>query len=273
MKFERGEYTSIHFPKLNLGSHINDSLLHERDAARLTSDPTRNLEKFFNENDSLPGIELSKESDDWDQFEENEKKFHVKAFYDENKYTTVLNMGALSRKQLEDGAAIAESIQCAPSNYFHIRDDRGQVKRKERGRSASEDEEDEEKLYSAVLGTGAYKDTGARLAHKPGTGWPAKRVAEERHKADKPKEVRKSHKAGKFEKKEQPEAAEVKPAPGIPSFTNSKKHNMEMTHSIQADLGIADGDVSTTPAIHSVEEEKAVAAKQHGKIAETKVEV
>ncbi len=114
------------------------------------------LQKFFVGDSVGTEMDLDREKpDNWDQFAENEKRFNVVPSFDASKYTTVLNMDALSERQIREAAKIAESIEKAPSTNFHVREDRGQVK--ETGEVGS-DEDDEEKQYSAVIGTGQYKD-------------------------------------------------------------------------------------------------------------------
>eukprot|EP01022_Parablepharisma_sp_SALTPOND_P028735 TRINITY_DN71582_c0_g1_i1.p1 TRINITY_DN71582_c0_g1~~TRINITY_DN71582_c0_g1_i1.p1 ORF type:complete len:506 (+),score=88.77 TRINITY_DN71582_c0_g1_i1:1480-2997(+) len=234
MKFVRGGYVSIHFPKMHLGTHIKDTL-HE--STKLVGDPRRDLQKFFVGGEGDLEMDLDNEKDDdWDQFKVNELKHNVVTTFDPSKYTTELNMKALSKKQIEVGAAIAESIENAPSASYHIREDRGQIKRS----AVEEDEDDEERAYSAVIGTGNYKDGSTKINRKNQLG--NTRQVKPRHidnangngkkKFDRGKEVGKA----KPVKQDKKETLDSKPV-ALPTFTNSKK-NMEMKQSIEAALGM-----------------------------------
>ncbi len=252
MELKKDQYVAIHFDKLNLGSHIKEN---SGEDTRLTdSDQNRNLEKFFAGDDGTHEVDLARErNEEWDQFSVNEKKFNVVASFDASKYTTVLDMASLSRRQIEEAAAIAESIEKAPSSNFHVRDDRGQVRD---AVAVNSDEDDEEKQYSAVVGTGKYQDAGNRGRHN---GSSKAKTGDEKKRHDKPKDGRKPR----------PKEAhkDLLDEDYIPYFTNSKKPvNLEMKKSIQADLGISPDNATAAES----EEDKANGAKhtQHVKLAD-----
>lgn len=104
----------------------------------------RELEKW--EGDGKEGATLDemkgeKKGKKWDQFEANVDKFGVRTTYDENLYTTKLDVNAIPREKQEEAARIAKEIEEGPNNY-----------------DKEEHVEDEEAKFGAVLGTGAYKD-------------------------------------------------------------------------------------------------------------------
>jgi len=190
--FKRESFSTIYFPKLQLGSEL-------RFTEPLTN-TERELQKFFPIKETKHLSELKEEDGDWDQFEENKIKYNIIANFDPTQYTTELKLEALSKEQLEKGKAIALEIEGAVSDNYHVRNDRGQVN----------EDDDEEKAYSAVIGTGAYKN-------KP-------------HEALK-QEKGKQSKRNKKSKKEETKAM-------MPKFTNSKLEKQKMKQLIEADLGL-----------------------------------
>ena len=85
---------------------------------------------------------LSGSIGDWDQFSANEKRFNVKASFDENLYTTSLDYTTLDSSKLAEAERIASEIENTTSTNIHIMEERNQKI------SADYDEED---LYSGVL--------------------------------------------------------------------------------------------------------------------------
>jgi hypothetical protein len=79
---------------------------------------------------------------DWDQFSANEKRFNVKATFDENLYTTALDYNNIDSSQVAEAERIAKEIENSASTNIHIMEERNQKI------SADYDEED---LYSGVL--------------------------------------------------------------------------------------------------------------------------
>jgi PAB1-binding protein PBP1 len=79
---------------------------------------------------------------DWDQFSANEKRFNVKASYDENLYTTALDYGNLDSEKLAEAERIAHEIENTVSTNIHVMEERGQK---------ISNDYDEEDLYSGVL--------------------------------------------------------------------------------------------------------------------------
>ncbi len=141
--FLKAEYVRVQF-----GSVVMDMGL----AKAPVGTPREPLQKFFCDDGGAPVPSGGDVSDpavhDWDQFAENERRFNVKASFDEEKYTTKLNKESLSAQQLERAERISKEIQRQSSSNFHIREDRGQI--------PAGEVDDEEKAYSAVLGTGKY---------------------------------------------------------------------------------------------------------------------
>lgn len=86
---------------------------------------------------------------DWDQFSANEKKFGVKTTFDENLYTTKLDMKKIDEKRHAEAERIAAEIEGTVSTNIHIATERNQ---------AIAMDYDDEDLYSGVL----TKDLKAR---------------------------------------------------------------------------------------------------------------
>jgi len=242
MEFHRGDYISIYFPKIHLGTHIKE--INDQQA-KLVGDPRRKLQKFFAGDDvKQEGLDLvDNDADEWDQFKENEIKHNVVTTFDPSKYTTELNMKALTREQLELGAKIAESIENAPAQNYHMREDRGQLKHA----NFEEEEEDEEKRYSAVIGTGNYKDDKIKsntiIRRAPASASQQNGSAPQtfKKKYEKGKEMKMVKKSDKNKNDASPENSQIA---GLPTFTNTKKvkdaeaKNTELTKSIKNELGI-----------------------------------
>ncbi|KAL7534411.1 hypothetical protein ACHAXR_005859 [Thalassiosira sp. AJA248-18] len=79
---------------------------------------------------------------DWDQFSANEKKFNVKASFDENLYTTKLDVTNIDRQKRAEAERIAKEIEGTVSSNIHVAEERGQK---------IMTDYDEEDLYSGVL--------------------------------------------------------------------------------------------------------------------------
>lgn len=204
MIFSQDQYISVTFPSLSLKTRIIDG------PTKLVGDPQRQLKRFFDD-DNVQDIDLAKgHSEHWDQFEENARRYNVVTKFDESQYTTKLRKEKLTREQIERAEEIAESLENAPSENFHVRADRGQV--------SNEEFDDEEKRFSAVLGTGAYKGN----SHKP-----QRREHKNNTKEKTPKVDHKTKVGMEFPNE-------------VMTFTNSKKENMEITQSIEADLGLTE---------------------------------
>jgi len=78
----------------------------------------------------------------WDQFQANEKKFGVKASFDENLYTTSLDKNTVDKKKQEEAERLAREIEGQATSNMHLAEERGQV---------VEGDYDEEDRYSGVL--------------------------------------------------------------------------------------------------------------------------
>lgn len=78
----------------------------------------------------------------WDQFSANEEKFNVKATFDENLYTTQLDLSSMDSAKLAEAERIAKEIESTASSNIHIAEERNQ---------AISQDYDEEDLYSGVL--------------------------------------------------------------------------------------------------------------------------
>jgi len=192
--FKRDQYISVTFSNLMLNSRIGEG------PVKLEGEPQRQLQKFFGDSKETQDVDLTgQHNGDWDQFEVIAKNHNVTPTFDETQYTTEIRENKLSKEEIEKIEEIAKSIEKAPSENFHVRADRGQTTNKEL---------DEEKRYSAVIGTGAYKKGSQR----------------------KQKRDQKSNTSDKTPKVEFPTE--------VMAFTNSKKENIEMTHSIEAELGL-----------------------------------
>jgi len=79
---------------------------------------------------------------DWDQFSANEKKFNVKASFDENLYTTKLDLSSIDASQRAVAERIANEIESTSSTNMHVAEERNQ---------AIATDYDEEDRYSGVL--------------------------------------------------------------------------------------------------------------------------
>ena len=87
---------------------------------------------------------------EWDQFAANKEKFNVKATYDENLYTTTLDVDAIDHSKRAAAERLANEIEGTVSTNIHVAQERGQ---KIMG------DYDDEDLYSGVL----TKDLKARV--------------------------------------------------------------------------------------------------------------
>jgi PAB1-binding protein PBP1 len=190
--FKKGSISTIYLPKLQLGSELRFT--------EPLADTERELEKFFPIEESKYLSEFKEEDAEWDQFEENKVRYNIIANFDPTQYTTELKLEGLSKEQLEKGEAIALEIEGAVSDNYHVGNDRGQVN----------EDVDEEKAYSAVIGTGAYKHN---------TQEKGKKDSRKKNKRDK-------------NRKEETKAA-------VPKFTNFKLETQKIKKLIEADLGIS----------------------------------
>ena len=78
----------------------------------------------------------------WDQFAANEKKFNVRANYDENMYTTKLDVDNIDSEKRRKAERIAREIEGTVSANIHVAEERNQQ---------IQTDCDEEDLYSGVL--------------------------------------------------------------------------------------------------------------------------
>lgn len=101
MKFRKEEYLNISFSEVTL--KIKDE-----------SNEDKTLEKFptTEEHDHE---EKAEELEKWDQFTENEKAFNIKASFDEEKYTTKLDIASLTKQQLAEAEKISQETGTGPS--------------------------------------------------------------------------------------------------------------------------------------------------------------
>lgn len=91
---------------------------------------------------SFVGGGLDETIGDWDQFSANENKFNVKASFDENLYTTKLDMSSIDLSRRVEAERIAREIVSQTSSNMHVVEERNQ---------ASDTDFDEEDRYSGVL--------------------------------------------------------------------------------------------------------------------------
>ena len=97
---------------------------------------------------------------DWDQFSANEKKFGIKASFDENLYTTKLDVSSIDASRRAEAERIAREIDSTSSTNMHVAEERNQ---------AIAGDYDEEDRYSGVL----TKDLKARpIVSSPATAAP-----------------------------------------------------------------------------------------------------
>jgi len=89
----------------------------------------------------------------WDQFAANKEKFNVSAAYDENLYTTKLDVDNVDSAKLREAERLAREIEGTKSSNFHVAEERNQQ---------IQTDYDEEDLYSGVL----TKDMKARSIQK-----------------------------------------------------------------------------------------------------------
>lgn len=115
---------------------------------------TKKVKKDFNKKNLVEyklgeGEELysgaldEQEGEKWNQFELNEKKYHVHSSYDENKYTTTLNKDLIPEEHKKKTEKIIQEIMNNKESNVHILEDRGIID--ENGL------EDEEEKYSSVI--------------------------------------------------------------------------------------------------------------------------
>ena len=83
---------------------------------------------------------------EWDQFAANKQQFNVESSYNFDDYTTKLEKGKFSAKQLAEAERIAREIEGKATTNPHLAEERGQLRQDE-----ATDDLDEEARYSAVL--------------------------------------------------------------------------------------------------------------------------
>ena len=105
-----------------------------------SKDNRRNLQEW---NHDGPELSLDSEDRNWDQFTTNAEKFGVQSTYQEELYTTKkVCPSSLSKEQIK--AALEKEKQILKGSIKEV-----------------EVEEDEEKLFSAVIGTGRFQEPEA----------------------------------------------------------------------------------------------------------------
>lgn len=108
----------------------------DKDISKNTSS-LRKLEKWNTEG---PEISLEKEDRNWNQFETNKRIFGVVSTYDEELYTTKkVPVNQLSKEQIKRAMKIEKELTNSSRKDFE-----------------NDEEEDEEKMFGAVIGTGRY---------------------------------------------------------------------------------------------------------------------
>lgn len=115
----------------NIGSFKTDSDI----SANKASAPRRgeNIEKWVPEVGESTGLELEgltledSKTDNWDQFQTNERKFGIKSEFDEHMYTTKINKDDPNyKKNLEIADALAKDIESqGHSGNAHLAEERG----------------------------------------------------------------------------------------------------------------------------------------------------
>ena len=243
-EFGGKEYTGIQLKRLSLGSKVKESWLRGQEGRELRGDPNRPLEKYFCDGEEVLGHDLREGAhEDWDQLGENERLFNLRADFDESVYTTPLNKDSLTREQLAKGASIAESIEKMPSNSYHVRMDRGQLSQKDL------EDDNEEKVFSAVLGTGRFlnegraTDFGNRTTGKAKkSGFPGKEDKRSHHSHKDDKSAHKVHANG-----EDSEHKAISFAATPATFTNTKK---EVQAPVQAPVHAPPHGSQVSPTAH-----------------------
>ena len=94
----------------------------------------------------------------WDQFKANEELFNVKSSFDENVYTTKLDVSQISARERQRAEQIARDIEQSTTTNIHMAEERGQV--------SSQDyaDYDEEDRYSGVLKTTPLASSSTKVA-------------------------------------------------------------------------------------------------------------
>jgi PAB1-binding protein PBP1 len=103
---------------------------------------------------------LTGNTNNWDQFSANEKKFGIKATFDEDLYTTSLDKTNIDSKQQMEALRLAREIEGTTTSNIHVAEERGQ---------AIEGDFDEEDLYSGVLDKSGEMKERKQLVLKPRT--------------------------------------------------------------------------------------------------------
>lgn len=97
---------------------------------------------------------------DWDQFSANEKKFGIKATFDEDLYTTSLDKSNIDTKKQMEAERLAREIEGTATANIHLAEERGHK---------IEGDFDEEDLYSGVMVKGGAVKERKQLILKPRT--------------------------------------------------------------------------------------------------------
>lgn len=147
----------------DISDTLNKTTLEDTSSGRggLFGTATAKGNGFNNKTVSSDSSELKGKIGQWDQFAENENKFGVKATFDENLYTTSLNMNALDEKKRLQAERIAKEIEGTSTTNIHLAEERGQ---------SMQEDYDEEDLYSGVLvkdGSATNTKERTKLVLKP----------------------------------------------------------------------------------------------------------
>ena len=128
------EIISLECPNLQIGS--KSKFKTDQDISKRSKLQKRDLQQWDGEDASSLSFDI-KDYKSWDQFETNAQKFGVISTYDENLYTTpVPHISELTEEQLHRARAVEKELI---------------------GKSMDkEEDEDEEAMFGAVLGSGRY---------------------------------------------------------------------------------------------------------------------
>ena len=152
--FKKSQYLNISFENVVIGGEL------VRNKGEIRKEEV--MQKFFSsEKEKSEALEEENKDivDEWDQFAENEKRFHVKASFEEEKYTTELDMNTLSTQQIRRAEQLEKEIKQLPSGgNYHLREDRDQFRNVE--------ELNEDEAYSKVLTAKIEANTDAAAKRK-----------------------------------------------------------------------------------------------------------
>ena len=106
-------------PKGAHGERRTDSAIQRKDFSLLVDRELVSASSWLDEASTSTDLESTPSTGNWNQFEVNSRLFNVKNTFDENLYTTKLDVSKLTKEQIEKTERIAKEIETTkfPERY------------------------------------------------------------------------------------------------------------------------------------------------------------